>query len=45
VDDGMLSEAPLELWAAGNSEADLNGDGAVNTQDFITFLNEWAAGC
>ncbi|QKK09443.1 MAG: hypothetical protein HND58_15595 [Planctomycetota bacterium] len=24
--------------------ADLNGDGVVNTQDFLTFLNAWASG-
>jgi hypothetical protein len=26
-------------------EADFNDDGTVNTQDFIAFLNAWAAGC
>jgi V8-like Glu-specific endopeptidase len=25
--------------------ADFNGDGVVNTQDFISFLNLWTAGC
>jgi hypothetical protein len=33
------------LWlAAGLCAVDLNGDGAVNTQDVILFLNLWTAG-
>jgi hypothetical protein len=35
----------LNAWAAGDSSADINGDGSVNTLDVIAFLNFWNAGC
>jgi hypothetical protein len=28
-----------------DTPADFNGDGAVDTRDFIAYLNSWAAGC
>ncbi len=34
----------VEAAAAGACRADWNGDGAVNTQDVLAFLNDWASG-
>ena len=35
----------LNAWVAGDSRADVNGDGAVDTRDVLAFLNLWNAGC
>lgn len=35
----------LNAWADGDSSADVNGDGDVNTLDVLEFLNLWNAGC
>ena len=47
--DGIVNTqdflAYLNLWTAGDPEADFTGDGVVNTQDFLLFLNEWTVGC
>ena len=47
VDEATLDEA-VEWWRANGAwcsatpcVADFNGDGSVNTQDFIAFLNAW----
>ena len=37
-------QAAVEAAAGGACRADWNGDGAVNTQDVLAFLNDWAAG-
>ena len=45
--DGDILMANALLFAAGllgECEADCNGDGVVNTQDFACFLSHWAAG-
>lgn len=34
----------FSLNCSGGCPADINGDGAVDTQDFLAFLNLWAAG-
>jgi hypothetical protein len=34
----------IEFVPQGDCRADLNGDGALNTVDFIAFLNAWSAG-
>ncbi|VAX41242.1 hypothetical protein MNBD_PLANCTO03-497, partial [hydrothermal vent metagenome] len=34
----------LGLRAEESCPADLNGDGVVNTQDFLAFLGAWSAG-
>ncbi len=50
-DAGTLTGGTFELaggfWAvafAASCPPDLNGDGFVNTQDFLLFLNRWAQG-
>ena len=41
----MTSCSGSAVRAGGDGSADFNGDGAINTQDFIAYLNAWAAGC
>lgn len=45
VGNGHHSPVNSIIASNGGCRADLNGDGNVNTQDFIAYLNEWAAGC
>jgi hypothetical protein len=41
----FIGEQPAIVYTAGTGcVADFNGDGAVDTQDFLAFLNAWAAG-
>ena len=40
--DAEIAFDDLEFVPEGGCRADLNGDGNVNTQDFIEFLNAWA---
>ena len=35
----------LNAYNAGDSAADCNDDGNLNTQDVLCFLNLWNAGC
>ncbi len=47
--DGLVNTqdvlAFLNLWSAGDSQADWNGDGTINTLDVLGFLNAYSAGC
>ena len=43
--DGSLVMAPGGVEIAGDPSADFNGDGTVNTLDFLAFLNAYNAGC
>jgi hypothetical protein len=47
--DGTVSIDDLSLFAgdiaSGTSRADLDGDGATDYNDFLAFLNAFAAGC
>ncbi|MBZ0173190.1 MAG: hypothetical protein K8E66_12470, partial [Phycisphaerales bacterium] len=42
--DGARAVIELTVPGAGECAADLNGDGVVDTRDFIAFLGAWAAG-
>ncbi|MCC7387706.1 MAG: fibronectin type III domain-containing protein [Phycisphaerales bacterium] len=42
--DSYADALELLLIPEGYCTADFNSDGAVNTQDFLVFLNAWAAG-
>jgi hypothetical protein len=35
----------MNAYAAGSSEADINGDGDLNVADFTAFGNAYAVGC
>ncbi len=44
-DSGRLFTLPFMLFAdAGGCRPDFNGDGVVNTQDFLIYLNLWSGG-
>ena len=44
-DTGRLFTLPFMLFGQGDPcRPDLNGDGLVNTQDFLIYLNLWASG-
>ncbi len=46
TDGGLSGTWGLLLYTPGDPcAADFNDDGTVNTQDFISFLNAWTAGC
>jgi hypothetical protein len=42
--DGSIQRTLAEHLTPESCAADFNGDGAVNTQDVLAFLNAWAAG-
>ena len=35
----------LGAWSLQDPLADWDGDGTVNTLDFLAYLNDWSAGC
>jgi hypothetical protein len=39
-----LNDADFVINGSGSCVADFNGDGVVNTQDVLAFLNAWSAG-
>jgi len=42
--DGSLQRTLAERLTPGSCAADFNGDGQVNTQDILAFLNAWSSG-
>lgn len=42
--DGQTDSTPYPAEFETGGVADYNGDGAINTLDFLAFLNDWAAG-
>jgi len=44
LDDSGPTSISMRIHAIPKCPADFNGDGTVNTQDFITYLNAWANG-
>jgi len=44
LDDSGPTSISMRIHAIPTCRADINGDGTVNTQDFIAYLNAWASG-
>ena len=43
--EAAVDDFRVEVIECDDCRADFNGDGAVNSQDFVAFLNDFVAGC